>query len=532
MISMQQTKRVQRIVPVNSPKSWGQIPTPTPSFVNYIPGPFSIPTPIPQVVQQQQQTLTKSADFPELYIGPPRRGRGRPEGSTTSKLRTKSKREPGSSSSRQHDIQTPGIHEATAEPRAKGKEQTKPRSSRPQPQPTKPPFICAPLTRQLSAPSTSQVQHGVPQTQPLTQSSPQSEPFSQPNCQNPAQNTLLTLLTAVTSNSTPVSTTANLSADNTVLLTALTQLLTANPQLLQPTLTACETSTSSLKQRDFDVMDDGDSDIVILDSSTVDTAAFRKEGAGSATTSCPRVQGLDTSSTQNTSPSPMPASTPPSSQDTPLSSSLTPEIAPPHSLIPESQTSTPTRVPSKRCEDACLPYNSRHSPTSPTPTRLGKRSRNDNGHVQVPSIPSVRKVPGPTSETSASRHKSIGPFPPERLPCMMSTIRKSSTSPLYSSNSRSRTIGEGTTKLCSSSGCATSLPSPTVVPSREAGKSTTLRKRTLEEFMAEHEARGRNKSKRRMSSRRDAGRQHRTIFDIHHSGNLLVPFNQKICALG
>ena len=39
--------------------------------------------------QQQPRTLTRSADFPELYIGPPRRGRGRPEGSTSSKPKVK-----------------------------------------------------------------------------------------------------------------------------------------------------------------------------------------------------------------------------------------------------------------------------------------------------------------------------------------------------------------------------------------------------------------------------------------------------------
>ena len=38
--------------------------------------------------QPEPRTLTRSADFPELYIGPPRRAPGRPEGSSKSKRKS------------------------------------------------------------------------------------------------------------------------------------------------------------------------------------------------------------------------------------------------------------------------------------------------------------------------------------------------------------------------------------------------------------------------------------------------------------
>ena len=470
---------MQRAVPIDSLQSWGQIPTTMSSFVNYVPAPFVIPsTSVPQVVQQQPQTLTKSADFPELYIGPPRRGRGRPEGSRSSKSRSKSKREASSLSGRP-DVHTPVSHETTAEPYVKSKEQTKPRYSRPQPQPTRSPFICAPLTRHPSAPHTRPDAH---QSQPQPQSSLQPESLSQPQYQNSGQNPILTLLAAITSASPPPTLTAVSPAHNTALLTALAQLLTANPQLLQSIPSACESHRNDApKQQDCtDVMDDGDSDIVILDSSTVDTAAFHKQGTSSTTASSSSAQGSDASTpsnTQNTSPSPMPASTPSSSQETPPPSPSRPsEITPTHSPAHEPQTPTP-----KRYEEKCLPYNAGYVPTPPTPT---KRSRSDHNHVQIPSVSAGRKFSGSTSGTGPVSHKLTGSCPSERLPSMMSTIRKPFSS------------------------------SPSSVRPRETVETTVLRKRTLGEFMAEYEARWQDGSKRRASSRRNTGRQRRTILDI------------------
>jgi len=479
---------VQRVVPVDSLQSWGQIPTAMSSFVNYVPAPFVTPsTSVPQVVQQQPQTLTKSADFPELYIGPPRRGRGRPEGSTSSKSRTKSKREASSCSGRP-DVPTPVSHETTAEAYVKGKEQTKPRYSRPQPQPTRPPFICAPLTRHPPAPYTHHDAYTIAhQTQPQTQPSVQPEPLPQPQYQNSGQNPLLTLLSAITSANAAAASTAVSPAHNTALLTALAQLLTANPQLLQSIPSACEPRSSDApKQQDcIDVMDDGDSDIIILDSSTVDTAAFHKQGTSSTTASCSSAQGLETSTpsnTQHTSPSPMPASTPSSSQETPPPSPSRPsEITPTHSPTHEPQTPTPKRVPSKRYEEKCLPYNTGYVPTSPSPT---KRSRSDYNRVQIPSVSAGREFSGSTPGTGPVSHKRTDSCPSERLPSMMSTIRKPFTS------------------------------SPSSVTPRETVETTVLRKRTLGEFMAEYEARWQDGSKRRASSRRNTGRQHRAVLNI------------------
>ncbi|KAH7883157.1 hypothetical protein F5I97DRAFT_188542 [Phlebopus sp. FC_14] len=88
IFALRETKRVQKAVLNNALNSWGRASDHESSQdpISHLPDSSShlISTaPYSPANQMQPQTLTRASDFPELYVGPPRRARGRPEGSTS-----------------------------------------------------------------------------------------------------------------------------------------------------------------------------------------------------------------------------------------------------------------------------------------------------------------------------------------------------------------------------------------------------------------------------------------------------------------
>ncbi|KAG2153414.1 hypothetical protein DEU56DRAFT_849538 [Suillus clintonianus] len=101
VFALRETKHIQKSHLSDALKTWSQ-----PSKVASA-RPTNSET--PPSSQEQGKPLTKSADFPEVYIGPPKRGRGRPEGTSKKSKQLK--------------------------------------SQKPLVRPAAPPFICAPLVR-------------------------------------------------------------------------------------------------------------------------------------------------------------------------------------------------------------------------------------------------------------------------------------------------------------------------------------------------------------------------------------------------
>ncbi|KAG1774984.1 hypothetical protein EV702DRAFT_1008320 [Suillus placidus] len=107
VFALRETKHIQKSHLSDALKSWGQPPKTSHPTKSIAPAePTNSET--PPSSQEQSKLLTRSADFPEVYIGPPKRGRGRPEG----------KKKPKQSKSQQPHVW-----------------------------PAAPPFICAPLVR-------------------------------------------------------------------------------------------------------------------------------------------------------------------------------------------------------------------------------------------------------------------------------------------------------------------------------------------------------------------------------------------------
>ncbi|KAG2074874.1 hypothetical protein BDR04DRAFT_1092486 [Suillus decipiens] len=105
VFALRETKHIQKSHLSDALKSWSQPPkTSNPNMTIAPTEPTNSEAP-----QEQGKPLTRSADFPEVYIGPPKRGRGRPEGT---------KKKPKQS-----------------------------KSQKPRVWPAAPPFICAPLVR-------------------------------------------------------------------------------------------------------------------------------------------------------------------------------------------------------------------------------------------------------------------------------------------------------------------------------------------------------------------------------------------------
>ncbi|KAG1879861.1 hypothetical protein F4604DRAFT_1752099 [Suillus subluteus] len=108
VFALRETKHIQKSHLSDALKSWSQPPKTSHPNKSITP---AEPTnsEAPPSSQEQGKPLTRSADFPEVYIGPPKRGRGRPEGT---------KKKPKQS-----------------------------KTQKPHAWPAAPPFICAPLVR-------------------------------------------------------------------------------------------------------------------------------------------------------------------------------------------------------------------------------------------------------------------------------------------------------------------------------------------------------------------------------------------------
>lgn len=188
-------------------KSWGQ----TSKTSQSIP-PRTTDSEAPLSSQELGRPLTKSADFPEVYIGPPKRARGRPEAANKKHKQSKARKPPV--------------------------------------RPGAPPFICAPLVR-------SHYQHQHPQAAHTSTPSP-----------------LITLLSALSGGRDNTALLAALSTVDSapqgsepspMLLNALKGLLAAQNHTQQPTHALQPVSRNNQ-----------DDDIVILEKEHVDPTAFRR----------------------------------------------------------------------------------------------------------------------------------------------------------------------------------------------------------------------------------------------------------------
>ncbi|KAF9228290.1 hypothetical protein BS17DRAFT_331741 [Gyrodon lividus] len=388
-------------------------------------------------------------------------------------------------------------------------------------------------------------------------------------------NPLLALLSAISSTSSgnaPVNPSQHV--PNAVLLSALQGLLATNPHLLQPATgkVGCIPGANQQARQENDDNgnadgDDADSDIVILDSSTVDASAFRKrtsflsvDNGGSDRNrhshSPLSIQDseLPTSSSQGTSTSPMPASTPPSGQE---------------STPAPSQTSTPHAAPestSRRLSDANLNTEAPPSkafppggimkgnmpvtppsyvPTTPTPSRTRQRTLGECIQGQVYPSTSISRSPGavPSSPspsgmrasnsvsglTNTMRQRRVHSSPTAktrmrsspsvRLPSILGSMRAAMTpsnsrlqlshlSPSTHASTSSLATNKNAKQSTALLSSLTKLDGPTdaTISSNSttlmAATATLKRKRTLGEFMAEYEAHKRERAKKRSPSGR------------------------------
>ncbi|KAN0074424.1 hypothetical protein V8E55_011836 [Tylopilus felleus] len=472
---------------------------------------------------QEQQTLTRSADFPELYIGPPRRAPGRPEGSASSKSRIKpqastSSLPAGASSSRLVETRS----ELKEEIGRRSKQKTKHRPT--QALPTHSPFICEPLTRHTATvpeASATGVPAFHPQSHPLGQTQIQPHPQVHTQTQlhlDTARNPLLGLLST-----TPSTSSGHMAANTTpeqqaALVTALQRLLAANPHLLQLAATSVVPSASSVEQsgegnpvaggnKAEDKHDDADSDIVILDSSTIDTTAFRKpshrqlaasDDASSLTTKqespMPGMLGTDSS------PLPVPSG----QEGTPASSQTsTPAVT------PETQTPTSRQVYSGRTEGGNVtPLHVLEMPATPPQSRTRKRTLDEyiqgEAHSSPPCLP-PSPSPSVTRASSARRALTV-----KRILSSPTAGTKSTSSPsmrLPSMLGSMRSLAALSSCLQASSSGSSTHRNPGTDTPLNIGSDTTLlkRRRTLNEVMEEREARRNAKVRKRSSSGRKLG---------------------------
>ncbi|KAF8448689.1 hypothetical protein L210DRAFT_2619475 [Boletus edulis BED1] len=428
------------------------------------------------------------------------------------------------------------------------KPKTRPRP--PRAPPTHSPFVCGPLTRHTAtggpeagatgAAASYQQSHPFSQnqTQPHSQLHPQTEPYS-----HSTQNLLLGLLSAIPFTS-PSDTVANTTPEQQAVFLSALQGLLANPHLLQLATTSTGLSASSGQKTaenkpvcgGSNADDDADSDIVILDSSTIDTTAFRKPNHRQLTASDNDTTGQESPmpSGEGTDLSPLPAGTPPSEQeDAPASSqTLTP------SVTPKAETPTLKYVSVGRTERGN--ETSSHPldidmPATPTPSRARKRKLDEytQGEAQLststsppsPSPSSLRTSnPGRALITrrvlsSPTRKRKLVSSPTVRLPSMMDSMRSTATSgsrlqvssSSFSTHGRSASLA--TNKNADQSGMLGSGPlkskgdHPDIMtaPSNIASGKTSLKRRlnlNLNEFMEEREARKNTKVRKRPSSGR------------------------------
>ena len=205
-----QTKHVQKSYLSDALKYWGQPYKISPT--KSIPPPKSTDLEAPPLSQEPIRHLTKSADFPEVYIGPPKRARGRPEAANKKPKQSKTRTPP-----------------------------TRPGAS---------PFICAPLVRS---------QHQCQQPQATSVSSPTN---------------LITLLSALSGGRDNTALLTALSTlgsappglePSPMLLDTLRDLLAAQSHNQQPAHALQPVSRNNQ-----------DDEIVILEKEHVDPTAFRR----------------------------------------------------------------------------------------------------------------------------------------------------------------------------------------------------------------------------------------------------------------
>ncbi|OAX41202.1 hypothetical protein K503DRAFT_767884 [Rhizopogon vinicolor AM-OR11-026] len=210
VFALRETKHVQKSYLSDALKSWGQ-PSKAAQPTN-IPPPRSTHSEVPPLSQEPGRPLTKSADFPEVYIGPPKRARGRPEAANKKPKQSKARKPPV--------------------------------------RPGAPPFICAPLVR-------SQYQQQNPQAAPVSTPSP-----------------LITLLSALSGGRDNTALLAALSTVDSapsgsepspMLLNALKDLLATHSHTQGPTHALQPVSRNNQ-----------DDEIVILEKEHVDPSAFRR----------------------------------------------------------------------------------------------------------------------------------------------------------------------------------------------------------------------------------------------------------------
>ncbi|KAH0829222.1 hypothetical protein J3R83DRAFT_2787 [Lanmaoa asiatica] len=575
VFALRETKRVPRPI-LHSYPSLGSMSAPSPSQPLNPPyrplaGMSWLSNFHSQRDQQEQRTLTHSADFPELYIGPPRRARGRPEGSTSSKSRVTSQASasslPGNTDLCGNSAVTNRMNDAGATPpkvvetRSETKQEVgsrfkqKTKSRPPRAPPSCSPFICAPLTHPTATGEPERGVTGVPafyqqshafgrnQTQPNAKLHPQTHPYFHSTL-NPLLG-LLSTIPSISSGNTAVNTTPEQQA---ALLSALQGLLATNPHLLQLAATTMGPSASSEEQatekktmrrgsNTNDEHGDGDSDIVILDSSTIDTTAFRKPSNWQITAS-----DRDTSPFTTNQKSPMP-----SSQD--MNSSPLPVSAPPsvrESTPASSQTSTPTVAPEavtptsegRTQRRSVTALHALDMPVTPTPSRKRKRKLDEYIHDQArPSTPTPPPSPSPSvtrtsssgSALTARQRVQSSPtggtksalLPSVRLPSMLGSMRTiaisgsrlqvsslgSSTHGHTASLTTNKSGNQPTTLVSGPTKSKSDYPEITDASLNGIASDTTSvkRRRTLNEFMAEHEARKNAKVRKRPSSGRKLG---------------------------
>ena len=429
------------------------------------------------------------------------------------------------------------------------------KSRPPRAPPTQSPFSSAPLTRDTATARSEGDGGGIPvfnqQLHGQTQSHPHAEHYSQAQSHpRPTDNPLLGLFTAISS--TAGNTAANATPEQqAALLSALHGLFAANPHLLQfaPTGTGLPTSigekSTQEMHRDSDAddgHDDGDSDIVILDSSTIDAKVFRKPSARQRAASnrnpSPSTANQEhpVPSMQDIDSSPLPASTPPPGLENTSASSRTSTLESKPPVVAGAGTPTSKHIFSELASrGGRATLHPLDTPATPTPSRTRKRKLDEyswgQGHSPAPISP-PSPSPSVTRTSSSGRALTMkhrvqssptggtGPMSSSvRLPSMLGSMRSMavSNSRLQASSSGPSNHGRLTSLTTDQNGYQSTTLSP--CPSKSEGDHTrttdassngtaldatsSKRRRTLTEFMAEREARKSAKVRKQSSSRRE-----------------------------
>ena len=405
---------------------------------------------------------------------------------------------------------------------------------------------------EAGAPTSYSQSHPINQTQSHAQLYPQTQPYF-----DPTRNPLLGLLSGVPSTSSSNAANAIPEQQQAALLSALQGILASNPHLLQLAATNVGLSANNRGQavkseptrggsHADDEHNDPDSDIVILDSSAVDTTAFRKASrrhfAASDTDTSPRMTNSPMPSSRGTHSSPLPASTPPSGQDgTPASSQTSTST-----VSPQAETQTSKYLTSGQTQKGNIdPSHALAMPSTPTPSRTRKRKLDeyiqDETHSSTPISP---PFPSPSMARTSSSRKVLAAkraassptggtkswsSPSARLPSMLGSMRgmAASGSHLQSSSLSTSRHEHPVTSLSNKNGNQSSTmvsgpsnmdhPRDRDAPPNLASDTTSLKRMrslNLTEFMEECEARKNAKVRKQQSSGRKLGACLGSIFSL------------------